>query len=123
MGSKQNNHNHRNGNRHVFKKRKPNCKHSKNCSTITKNMAHAASSSSAVPMEMEKTSAENHQTPTNKVIKGSRIIIINKLQHLISDVTKHAAKCGSEMKLVSETRERLASFFACSCVKCGHNIK
>lgn len=74
------------------------------------------------PMEKEKTSVDDYQTPINKMKKGSRIININKLYDHISDITKHAAKCGSEMTLVGETREGLASIFACSCISCGHNI-
>ncbi len=122
MGNKQNKRNHRNSHRHVFKKRKSNYKHNSNLS-VTKAKSHAGTSSSAVPMETESTSAENHQTlVTSEIIKGSRIINIEQLYHHISDITMHAAKCGSEMKLIGETREGLASIIVCSCVSCGHNI-
>lgn len=63
-----------------------------------------------------------HPQPT-VTIEGSRIINISKLQLYISEITIHAAKCGSEMKVNGEIRHGLASIFECSCLKCGHTIK
>ncbi len=44
---------------------------------VTKAKSHAGTSSSAVPMETESTSAENHQTlVTSEIIKGNYTITL-----------------------------------------------
>ena len=121
MGNKHNNRNHRNNHRHVFNahrsRNKPN-KHTKAPSTKIPRQRTAPSTSNS-PAQNSETPAHPQHTVT---IEGSRIINISKLQLCVSELTIHAAKCGSEMKVNGEIRHGLASIFGCSCLKCGHTI-
>lgn len=63
------------------------------------------------------------EEPKSATMEGSRIINLHKLQQYITDITMHAAKCGSEMKFHGEIREGLASIFGYSCTGCPYTVK
>lgn len=108
MGNKKNSRHYRNQHRHVFRpnpRYRSKFKHNKQ------------------PSPTKTLPTQNSETLNDSSIVGSRIINIDILQNHISNITIHAAKCGSEMKLYGEEIEGLASIFNCVCVKFGHSIK
>lgn len=134
MANQKNSRYHRNTHIHVFRTKrqlKNKLKKSKRVKSTsqltTRNTGTPNSQSSTRNSETpnSQSSTRNSEMPNlnNVSIEGSRIINMNMLQQHINDITIHAAKCGSDMKLCGEKREGLASVFGCFCMKCGHNIQ
>ena len=56
-------------------------------------------------------------------LQGCRIINIQQLQQYITTLSSHAVQCSSDIVLVGERRDGLASIVSSRCSKCGYNIQ
>ena len=101
MGNNKNKRNNNNNHRHVFVKR---CHPEK----------YKGKSVQCTQRKQKSTSHDG--------LQGCRIINIQQLQQYITTLSSHAVQCSSDIVLVGERRDGLASIISSRCSKCGYNI-
>ena len=103
MGNTKNKVHHRNGHRHVYRKK----------ALPGSNTSEASTSTG--------TSSTTDSSPTD-TIAGCRIINIQKLQQYIGQLTAHTTKCGGSVVISGGSRDGLASILSTKYSVCGHTI-